>query len=280
MDKEKGDSSFHTVRRVRKILGVKKAGHAGTLDPFATGLLIILINQGTKLFPFIMSEEKMYRATICFGKETDSFDLTGNITAVRDVPPMDKEHIEERLKDFIGPIEQTPPVFSAVRQGGIRSYKLARKGINVELKKRSVYIYDIRIVSWNSPELILDIRCSPGTYIRSLAVDVARALGTLGYLKELRRISCGPFHVDDAISIGTEVNREFLEKRIISLVDALPNYKSIVVDDSMAWRLRNGFQPRLKGLDPGYVKFVKGDELVAIARVEEDGGIKLERVFN
>ena len=280
VDKKSGDSSFKVVKRVRRILGAKRVGHAGTLDPFATGLLIILINQGTKLFHFIMSQEKLYRATIHLGVETDTFDCTGKIVAVKDVPSMNKGYIEEKIKDFVGPIEQVPPAFSAIKHDGVRSYKLARKGIKVRLKKRLVYIYDVKLVLWDSPELKLDIKCSPGTYIRSLAVDITRSLGTCGHLKELRRIQCGSFHVSDAISITPEVSKEFLEKRMISLVHALPDFKTISVDDSMAWRLRNGLQPRFRGLEKGYIKFVKEDELVAVASVKENGSIKLERVFN
>ena len=282
VDKDKGDSSFDIVRRVRKILGCRKVGHAGTLDPFATGLLIILINQGTKLFHFIMSEKKLYRATIYLGAETDTFDCTGKITAVRDIPYMDEEYIKRKLKCFVGLIEQIPPVFSAIKQNGVRAYKLARKGVNVELKKRSVHIYDIKLISWSSPELSIYVKCSPGTYIRALAVDIAKSLGTCGHLKELRRISCGSFHVNDAISINSEITRELLEKKIISLVDALPEFNTIPVDDYMARKLRSGFQPRLwgKSLEKGYVKFVKENERVAIARVNGNSSIRVERVFN
>ncbi len=284
VDKKEGDSSFDTVRRVRKISGYRKVGHAGTLDPFATGLLIILINQGTKLFNFLMSKEKLYRATIYLGVETDTFDCTGKITGVKDLPDLDEEYINRRLKDFVGLIEQTPPVFSAIKHGGVRSYKLARRGVDVKLKKRSVYVHDIKLIFWDPPELVIDVKCSAGTYIRSLAVDIARSLETCGHLKELRRISCGSFHVNDAIPVTSEVTKESLEKRLIPLADALPDLETISVDDRMASRLRNGFQPRIKekGLAGAYIKFVKEDsqELVAIAQVNENGGIRLERVFN
>lgn len=282
VDKKSGDLSFDIVKKVRRILRTKKVGHAGTLDSFATGLLIILINQGTKLFPFIMSKEKRYLATIFLGIETDTFDCTGEIVSKKDVPCVDEEYIKRKLNDFIGLLEQTPPVFSAIKQNGVRAYRLARKGIDIKLKKRAVHIYDIRLISWSYPELSIEVRCSPGTYIRSLAVDISRSLGTCGHLKKLRRLSCGPFQVDQAISITAGVTKEFLKKRIISLVDALPDFRTISVDASTAWKLRNGLQPMINDsrIKEGYVKFVKEKELVAIGSVNANGGIRLERVFN
>ena len=282
VDKKKGDTSTETLNKVKSLLRPKKIGHAGTLDPFATGLLILLINQGTKLFNLIMSKEKVYHAVILLGKETDTLDCTGKIIKEKYVPDLCKDEIGIKLNRFLGTIEQEPPAFSAIKKGGVRAYSLARKGIKVELKKRKVHIYEINIISWNKPELKIEVKCSPGTYIRALARDIAIALGTVGHLKDLRRISCGPFHVKDAIKIDDNLNKELLEQRIIPLVEALSDLETIYVDESMAWRLRNGVQPRLKRKDlkKGYVKFVKEDELVAIAQVNEKGNIKLERIFN
>jgi len=282
VDKKSNETSFDVIRKIKKILRPKKIGHAGTLDFFATGLLIILINQGTKLFNFIMSENKLYIATIFFGIETNTFDCTGEVIMKRDVPDMDEDYIKEKLKNFIGIIEQKPPAFSALKYKGVRAYKLARRGIQVELKKRYVNIYDIKLISWIPPELTIEIKCSSGTYIRSLAVDIAKAFGTCGHLKALRRISCGSFHVSDAISLENKISKDLLEKRIISLTDALPQFKTIYVDDSMAWKIRNGVQPKLKYVDmkKGYIKFVRDNKLIAIAKVEETGRVMLERVFH
>ncbi len=281
VDKIKGYTSTATLNKIKKILKPKKIGHAGTLDPFATGLLIVLINQGTKLFNIIMSKEKLYSATIFLGAETDTLDSTGKVIKEEKVPDMTEDEIKERLNDFIGLIEQEPPAFSAIKKNGVRAYKLARKGIKVELKKRKIHIYEIRLISWIPPELTIEIKCSPGTYIRALARDIANSLGTVGYLKELRRISCGSFHVKDAVRIDDSISKEQLEKRIIPLIDALPDLETVYVDEYMAWRIRNGVQPRLRymSFSERYIKFVKGDKLVAIAKVHNSGDVKLERVF-
>lgn len=281
VDKIKGYTSTATLNKIKKILKPKKIGHAGTLDPFATGLLIVLINQGTKLFNIIMSKEKLYSATIFLGAETDTLDSTGKVIKEEKVPDMTEDEIKERLNDFIGLIEQEPPAFSAIKKNGVRAYKLARKGIKVELKKRKIHIYEIRLISWIPPELTIEIKCSPGTYIRALARDIANSFGTVGYLKELRRISCGSFHVKDAVRIDDSISKEQLEKRIIPLIDALPDLETVYVDEYMAWRIRNGVQPRLRymSFSERYIKFVKGDELVAIAKVHNSGDVKLERVF-
>jgi len=172
-------------------------------------------------------------------------------------------------------------LFSAIKYKGTRAYKLARKGVNFELKKRSVYIHNTELIHWNFPELTVDITCSPGTYIRSLAVDIGKAFNTCAHLKELRRISCGNFHVKDAIVIEDKITEDFLQKKIISLPDALPEFKTVYVDDAMAWRLRSGMQPQLmdKIFGQEYIKFVKDDELVAIAKIGKKGRVKLERVF-
>ncbi len=282
VDKKKGETSTGTMNKIKKILRPKKIGHAGALDPFATGLLIILINQGTKLFNLIMSKEKVYHATILLGVETDTLDPEGNVVKEMGVPDLSEEEIKKKLKEFVGIIDQVPPSFSAVKKKGVRAYRLARKGIKVELEKRKVHIYEINLISWKSPRIKIEVKCSAGTYIRSLARDIAYSLGTCGYLEELRRISCGPFHVRDAIIVNKNVKKEDLENRIIPLVDALSDLPAIYVDERMAWRLRNGVQPKIrdKNIKEGYIKFVKENELVAIAYIDPDGKVKLERVFN
>ncbi len=282
VDKPKGITSLEVVNKIKRVLKPKKIGHAGTLDPFATGLLIILLNQGTKLFNFISSQPKLYLATVYLGIETDSYDCTGKVIKQEEVPSLSEDLIKEKLKEFVGNIEQVPPPFSALKYKGVRAYKLARRGIKVELKKRNVTIYELELIRWNNPELEIKVRCSAGTYIRSLAVDIARSLNSCGHLKELRRISCGHFHVNDALKIEDDLSLETLEQNIIPLIDALPDFKTVYIDEAIAWRLRNGVQPRRDEFgitEEGYIKFVKEKELVAIAEVK-GSKIRLERVFH
>ena len=200
IDKNEGESSFDVVRRLRAKVKVKKVGHAGTLDPFATGLLIILLGQGTKLSPFLMSGQKRYRATMRLGVETDTLDPTGRVIRTTHVPAFEPEQIKTNALKFVGEIEQVPPIFSAVSYKGNRAYKLARKGIKVELEKRRVRIHSVEIISIDLPEITMEISCSGGTYIRSLASDIGNKLGTGAHLSALRRLSSGPFEVKDALN--------------------------------------------------------------------------------
>ncbi|MBW2609277.1 MAG: tRNA pseudouridine(55) synthase TruB [Deltaproteobacteria bacterium] len=297
IDKNEGESSFDVVKRLRGGVKVKKVGHAGTLDPFATGLLIILLGQGTKLSPFLMSGQKRYRASIRLGIETDTLDPTGRIIQTRHVPAFEPEQIKTIAMKFIGEIEQVPPIFSAVNYQGKRAYKLARKGIKVDLKKRRVKVHSIEIISIDLPEITMEICCSGGTYIRSLASDMGKQLGTGAHLSALRRLSSGPFEVKDAINskqIGDAASSGFLSDRIIPLGEALPDMQEARVDDRTAQKIRNGYKPEweevavgsaLPDLYEGHIKLVNDTELVAVMEAghfpgDNKGWLKKVRVFN
>jgi tRNA pseudouridine55 synthase len=291
VDKDEGESSFGAVRRVKGLLRVKKAGHAGSLDPFATGLLVVLIGQGTKLSPFLMTGRKRYLATMRLGSETDTLDLTGKVVRERPVKDLSLEEVREKASTFLGDLEQTPPSFSAVKHKGMRAYKLARRGIQVELKKRTVTIHRLEVLSSSLPDVTLVVECSGGTYVRSLAADLGEALGTGAHLRALRRLASGPFTLEEAVRVG-DVARDdgALRGRIISLRDALPELREQAVDEETARRIRDGCQPRLRELAEtlsradGPVKLVNGPELVALAEwVKDQGGVekrvRLLRVF-
>ena len=296
IDKEKGKTSFDAVRIVKKILKCKKVGHAGTLDPFATGLLIILLGQGTKLSPYIMGGKKKYRAEIMLGIETDTYDSTGSVVKDESVPEIGIDDINECIARFSGVIEQIPPAFSALKVNGQRAYKLARKGIEVELKKREVVIYSIDIIDVGIPLITLDITCSAGTYIRSLAVDIGKKLGTVAHLKNLRRLSSGLFEVDDAMILNEpdSVNNEDILKRMIPLQESLPGVETLIVDNYFAGKIRNGYRPawaeltekiNLSGKNNGYIKIMTDSNLVAVAEIEnaltrESNRLKKVKVFN
>ena len=200
MDKEEGESSYGVVRKVKRLLNIRKVGHAGTLDPFATGLLIVLLGKGTKLSDYVMSESKVYEGVIRLGIETDSFDQTGRVIRTSAVPDLEKRIIQEKANAFVGVIDQVPPPFSALRYKGTRSYKLARKGIKVDLKKRKVTIHFFDVISVNLPDISFKIRCSSGTYIRAVACDLGRVLGPGAHLRSLRRLASGSFDVKDAFN--------------------------------------------------------------------------------
>ena len=211
IDKPSGITSFDVIRRLRGSplsQGVKKMGHAGTLDPLATGLLIIGLDKATKQLADFMNLPKEYEVLIEFGKISTTYDADGVVIdviarseATKQSPLVTRENFSESLKNFIGEISQIPPIFSAKRIKGRRAYDLARKGTPVKLEPQRVNIYSIEIISWQWPFVGLHVKCGKGTYIRSLAHDLGQALGCGGYVKELRRTAIGDFRVEDAQGI-------------------------------------------------------------------------------
>lgn len=202
IDKPSGITSFDVIRQLRRKLGIKKIGHAGTLDPLASGLLIIAMGKATKELAHYMNLQKEYEVIIEFGGTSTTYDADGIITETKQEQPMiTREKFEQILQYFIGTIQQKPPAFSAIRVKGQRAYDLARKGKPVCLAPRVVTIHAIDIVEWNWPCVRLKVHCGKGTYIRSLAHDLGQALGCGGYVKELRRIAIGNFRIEEAIKI-------------------------------------------------------------------------------
>ena len=296
IDKNEGETSYEVVKKIKGALGIQKVGHAGTLDPFATGLLIILLGQGTKLSPFLMKTNKVYQATMRLGIETDTLDPTGRVVAEHGVPNLSLEFIQEKAKAFVGETEQTPPMFSAVKYKGTRAYKLARKGHAPVLKKRKVSIYSLDIMSADLPYVTIKVECAGGTYIRSLAQDLAKALGTVSHLCSLRRLSSGLFKIQDAVDSREITKNGFnrLSKEdVISLRDALSGMPEISVMPTAAKKIRQGNQPVLEDIasgidladcDGAHLKIVSGDELVAVVtlhagRRDDHVSLEIARVF-
>jgi tRNA pseudouridine55 synthase len=288
VDKEEGETSFSVVRKVKKLLKVSKVGHAGTLDPFATGLLLVLVGQGTKLSPYLMAGDKTYLGTLTLGTETDTLDHTGRVTAVKPVPKLDPELIREKARAFVGETEQTPPAFSALKVQGKRAYSLARKGLPVSLEKRRVRIMELAVLSLDLPDVTFRVVCSSGTYVRTLAADLGKELGVGAHLKALRRTAIGPYGVEDALRSGDMgASAEAVKKRIIPLRYALPHFTEVEVDERTAFQVRKGYQPGWEELGKKApfpqeeVKLVSGTDLVALVRFEPraKGQLRVSRVF-
>ena len=199
--KPAGMTSFDVVRQVRRRLKVKKVGHGGTLDPIAEGVLLIMAGNATKRANELSSLDKTYAAGILLGRKTDTYDTTGVVLAESDTDNIEYEDIERELQNFIGEIEQVPPMFSAIKIDGKRLYKLARRGIQVERKPRKITIYDIRLKSWMNPSMLIVVHCSKGTYIRSLAEDIGDRLGCGGCMESLVRTRIGDYRVEDSIRL-------------------------------------------------------------------------------
>lgn len=303
IDKPKGWTSFQVVAYVRQMLGVKKAGHGGTLDPLATGVLPIYLNEGTKLVAFNINGEKEYLATIRLGQETDTGDAEGKVIAERANLVIKKEEVERVLEKFRGRIRQTPPFYSAIKQGGIPLYRRVRCGEKPFLPEREVEIYKLTLQNFSFPTITLEVSCSRGTYIRALAADIGRALGCGAHLLELRRLRSGKFTIDQAFSI-----EEFkqlakdgtITEKIIPLAAGLDYAGRIVVAEETARKVRQGQLIYLADLPaanfPWWQKgerillFQEPEKLLAIAQIiiDKEGEklpinrplLRIQRVFN
>jgi len=215
IDKPAGITSFGVVKKIRHLTGVKKVGHSGTLDPFATGVLLVFIGrEATKHISKFIGLEKEYYAKIKLGKKTDTADLTGKVIEEKFIPELSISQIESVFQNFIGRIQQIPPMYSAVKKNGVRLYKLARKGETIEREPRAVEIKELRLQKYEKPFLEFSAAVSKGTYIRTLAEDIAEKLGTVGHLVELRRMRIGDFHIKDAVKL-MELDRETIGNLII-----------------------------------------------------------------
>jgi len=217
VDKPAGPTSHDVVDAIRRKFGIKKVGHCGTLDPNATGLLIIVLGRGTKLSERLMGDDKVYEGTIKFGEATDSYDCDGELTASLPVMPMTLDQLNEEAATFIGDIMQVPPMVSAIKKNGVPLYKLARKGIEVEREPRLIHVYNFRFTEYTEPFGKCRVACTKGTYIRSLAHDLGQKLGCGAHLTALRRCASGKFDAADALPLEAilQLGTAQLEKRVI-----------------------------------------------------------------
>lgn len=225
VDKPAGPTSHDVVDAIRRHFGIKKVGHCGTLDPNATGLLIIVLGRGTKLSERLMGDDKVYEGTIKFGESTDSYDSDGELTGSLPVPPLTLDELNEEAATFIGDIMQTPPMVSAIKKNGVPLYKLARKGIEVEREPRLIHVYNFRFTEYNEPLGKFKVACTKGTYIRSLAHDLGQKLGCGAHLSALRRSASGKFDAVDALPLAAilQLSGAQLEKRVIPYLKLAAN---------------------------------------------------------
>jgi tRNA pseudouridine55 synthase len=284
VDKPEGMTSLEVVKEVKRRFRVKKAGHVGTLDPFATGVLPVVMNEGTKLVPFLEEEPKEYEALMKLGEETTTDDLTGEVTVSRAWEHVTPELIQTVSQNFLGRIQQIPPMFSALKIRGKPLYRLARKGIEVERKEREVEIFNIRVEEIGLPLVRFRVSCSKGTYIRTLGKDIGKKVGCGAHLLSLRRIRSGPFTLEKAIPWGTLKHfseAEDLQPWFISLGEALSGLPEVVGDERLVKKLRFGKEMVVRDLSSHPLpSFEKGqwlrmtspeEGLVAVLRSEVKG---------
>ena len=281
LDKPSGMNSTHAVSRLKRIFNAKKAGHAGTLDPLATGILPIAFGEATKTVPFVQDGEKAYRFTVRWGTETDTDDADGRIAAQSDLRPSAAD-ILALLPGFIGTILQLPPSYSAIKINGERAYDLARDGEAPVLTPRPVTIHALDLLSSEPDEAVFEARCGKGTYVRAIARDLGRSLGCYGHVSALRRTRVGPFYETDAVLLP-DLDDEGARTRALCRIEAgLMEVPRVVVDSGAAARLRRGQPVLLRGQDApfdGSAYAACGGVVVAIGAVEK-GELIPGRVFN
>jgi tRNA pseudouridine55 synthase len=286
-DKPQGINSTRAVAQVKRLYDAEKAGHAGTLDPLATGVLPIAFGEATKTVPFVVEGSKAYRFTVRFGIETDTDDAEGKEVAKSDARPSRSE-IEATLSRFTGEITQVPPRFSALKVDGARAYDLARDEEEFELEPRSVSIARLTLITHpDNDHCVLEAECGKGTYVRALARDLGRALGTLGHVAALRRTRVGPFGEENAVSLATlerlTPDREALLAALEPVEIALRDIPALAISVADAARLRRGQPVLLRGRDApilaGTVYATTRGTLVAVGEVSE-GELKPRRIFN
>lgn len=286
LDKPAGLSSNQALQRVRRLFNAQKAGHTGTLDPFATGLLPLCLGEATKTSAFLLDAVKTYRAEAVLGEATSTGDLEGEVVQSAPVPDASTAEVNAVLDRFTGDLEQVPPMYSALKHEGRPLYEYARQGIEISRKARPVTIHSLELVEWAPPRLTFEVVCSKGTYVRTLAEDIAGALGTVGHLVALRRLRVGPFTDDGMVSMETlEADAEAGEHRTHLLpVDAgLPDWPVIRLDPAAAASFRNGNPAPLTEIcvDPteGWVR-VRDGQGAALGLGEIDGAtVRPRRVF-
>ena len=243
VDKPTDHTSHDVVARLRRKLNMRKIGHAGTLDPMATGLLIMLIGKATRISQYLISLDKEYEGTIQLGQTTDSQDADGEVVETRPVPPLTEAEVRATMQSFLGDQYQMPPMYSAIKVGGVPLYKLARQGVEVERELREVEIYSLSFDWIKLPEAAFTVRCSRGTYVRTLASDLGEALGCGAHLLELRRTQSGLFLEDEAISIETLRECADPASLLFPLDRALSHLKGFELGEEGGRRLGNGIAP-------------------------------------
>ncbi|MGZ9085800.1 tRNA pseudouridine(55) synthase TruB [Methylocystis rosea] len=281
LDKPVGLTSTQAVSRLKRIYNAQKAGHAGTLDPLASGILPVAFGEATKTVPFVQDGEKAYRFTVHWGVETDTDDADGRGVRESAVRP-ERAAIEVLLPQFVGEILQTPPQFSAIKIAGERAYDIAREGELVDLKPRVVKIRSLTLIDASRDDATFVMECGKGAYVRAIARDLGRVLGCFGHVTALRRTRVGPFVEDDAYTLDEIENQNMAAEALLSVEAGLAELPCVVVDRDMAARLRRGGSVILRGRDApheGIVYAACGGVPVAFGEIVQ-GALAPARVFN
>jgi len=287
IDKPQGCTSHDVVAKVRRLFGQKRVGHAGTLDPLATGVLLVCLGQATRVSEYLMRGRKVYRAAAHLGLSTDTYDAEGRVTATAPEVNVTLTQLEEALSAFVGRMEQMPPMYSALKHQGTPLYKLARQGKTVERKPRSVEIYDIKLSDWSSPVLTIEVACSPGTYLRSLAHDLGQRLGCGAHLSSLTRLASGHFTLDEAVGLDA-LSEAFATGQWAELIhpldEALLDFEAITFGSQAERQIRFGQQvqgPRPSSPSSLCRAYSTEGRLIALLQYDDETGLwQPKKVFS
>jgi len=284
LDKPAGCSSNRAVQQVRRLFGARKAGHTGSLDPFATGMLPVCLGEASKTAGFMLDAAKTYLATAEIGRATDTGDLEGSVIETCPVPDRLPERIESVLAEFRGDIWQVPPMYSALKRDGQPLYKLARAGVEINREPRPVTIHELELCSLDPPLMIFRVRCSKGTYVRTLAEDIARSMGSCAHLRALRRLEVEPFAEDGMVSLErleALADSGDLGQALLPVDAGLSAWPLVTLDEAAAERFRHGNPVELAGGEKGPAR-VYGPEgdLLGLGDCLADGRLEPRRVMN
>jgi len=285
INKPAGITSFEVVSIVRHLTGERRVGHAGTLDPFASGVLPVFLGRSTRVIEFLMDASKTYRACVRLGMATDTYDIEGRILQQADASSITPQKIESALESFRGPIEQEPPMYSALKHNGQRLYELARAGVTVERERRQVHIYRLELLDYTPPLITIEMECSRGTYVRSLANDLGVLLGCGACVVVLERVKYGPFDVKESISLEELRSSREWQRFVYPLDFIMQHWESVIVGDDEERFIRNGVSIMLtEGIAPAAGRCCAYDNkgsLVAILGYDtESGKWRPQKVFN
>lgn len=274
IDKPVGLTSHDVVQIIRRGTGIRRAGHTGTLDPRASGVLVVLIGPAVRLSEYVSASDKRYQATIRLGSSTDTYDAEGRVTNSAPVGNITEDQFQETLEKFVGEIEQVPPPYSAIKVQGKKAYEMAREGEEVNLEPRTIKVYSLELLEWAPPEAVIDVFCSSGTYVRSLANDLGNALGCGAHLVGLRRTKSGRFTLRDAVPLR-RLQESFIAgdwyKYLIPAAEALADWPMLELDADQVELIRHGHRIPADEGSTGWARGVseQGD-LVALLEVDAD----------
>jgi tRNA pseudouridine55 synthase len=274
IDKPVGLTSHDVVQIIRRGTNIHRAGHTGTLDPRASGVLVVLVGPAVRLSEYVSASDKRYQATIHLGSTTDTFDSEGKVTSSSSVDHISEEQFEQALSKFVGEIQQVPPPYSAIKVQGRKAYEMAREGEQVELQPRTIQVYSLELLEWNPPEAVIDVFCSSGTYVRSLANDMGVELGCGAHLVGLRRTKSGRFTLRDAVPLR-RLQEAFhvgdWYKFLIPAAEALGDWPMVELDADEVELIRHGHRIIANSEEKGWVRGIsqQGD-LVALMELDEE----------